>query len=245
MKSQTYFLVVDWSTTQDYTVNISLGMVNPPTGGTVNNAPTQQNSTGLVSSGSFGINPASVTTIASVKVHGSLATDGSVNVLMSRDFSMKFSSGLVIHLPTDTKSTDLFPVWLHVGSGIGTQNPGSGYAGTAGGTSTLDLTYTGNSVARFPDNSDGGSYGLILPSTTNMPDIADAFDGSFVMWPALIANNAANNNTIRGRLQDIYFLPYPLGVNVPPQGSVDNVSSPSYMLVGVFWFPTNAIPQIF
>lgn len=238
IKSVTYFLLLDWSTSSNHLTTSVFGHTTAPTGGNVNTAPTLANSAtnaSLPHAASAGLTP--------IHLHGALATDGSFNLLLSSDFTMKFRSGFLFHVLGSYKTTDLHPVWMSQAGDAAAQQMGTGYGITT--NTTVDPTYSVNSAVRHPDNSAEGECGGILSTTTNMPTSADAFDGSFVDWPILIGNKVTGNVTVRGRLQDIYHFPYTLGVNVPSQGAVDSASSPEYMLVGNYWFPTNAIPNIY
>jgi hypothetical protein len=239
MASKLWYILLDWSTAADNQIAATLGVDAPPVGGNVNYAPTVQSPAALPG---VVFSPGSTYPfIPQMRVHGQLATDGSFNILLSRDFNMRFNTGFLCHLLANYKGTDAYPVWMHIGAGSSAYGT-AGYCDTPG-ASALDSS--ANAVMRYPDGTGSGNYGLILPSATNMPPSCDAFDGSFVDWPCVAGAKSVSNYTVRGRLQDIYYAPYTLGLGVPNPGSVDNVGSPEYMLVGLWWFPTNAIPIIY
>lgn len=245
MASHTYYLLVDWSTSTDHTINITLGVDAPPLGGSITLGPSVQNPAALAGN-NFSINSTSQSTIGSVKVHGQLATDGSFNILMSRDFSQEFSTGIIVHLLSNYKGTDAYPVWLHCTADTTAQPNTAGYANALANDSK-GLDTVGNGTMRYPDGSGSGNYGLITPAVTNIPTYPDAFDGTIPLFPVAVANKTAGNYTIRGRLQDIYYSPCVGGTTAPTigVGSVDNSATPQYMVIGRWYFPTDAIPNIY
>jgi hypothetical protein len=164
-----------------------------------------------------------------IHIHGTLATDGSFNVLMSRDGTGKFVSGFMAHLPANLKAVDTYPLWVHIG---GDASAATGYGSTA------DLQGATLCIARYPDGSGGGNWGGILPVTSYLPNLPDSFDGSYVDWPIWLGAATAAYRGVRGRLQDITY--FPGGAST---GSVDNpAGTPGFMVVGVYWYPTNAAP---
>jgi hypothetical protein len=237
MASKQFYLLLDWSTSFDHALTTTFGDTTPPVGGNINTAPTLANlaaCTSLPFSANAGLVP--------MHLHGALATDGSFNLLVSSDFTMKFRSGFLLHLLAAYKVTDLYPVWMSLAGEIGAQQMGLGY-GTSG--AAPDLGYISNSAMRYPDNTNSGQVGIIQPTGTNLPSAPDLFDGTFADWPALVGNKVVGNTTLRGRLQDIYYFPNSTGTAVPSTGAVDNPAAPEYMLVGQWWLPTNAIPNIY
>jgi hypothetical protein len=243
MATKTYYILIDWSTSVDYAVTVSLGHTTAPLGGTINNAPTVQNPAPLTTS-NFGAYVNNTPNVASFRVHGSLAADGSFVILTSLDYTSKFLSGFMCHLLSSYKATDPYPVYMSLTGEIVAQTPGTGYGGQLAAV-VVGWDHSNNGIARTPDNLGAGAYGVITPALSNIPNVADAFDGTYVDWPVYVGNKVAGNITARGRIQDIYYSPYALGANTPSQGAVDNATSPEYMVVGVWWFPTNAIPLIY
>ncbi len=231
--SKLYYLLVDWSTSSDYQVNITLGVDVAPTGGSNTTAPTMnclQGGATTTVAGSLLTNAtfAMSSNNGPVHVNASLATDGSFNILTSRDGTGKYISGFLGHLPANQKAVEQYPLWISLS---GDASVSSGFGSTTG------IEATSTCIMRAPDSSIGGNWAVVIPVTTYLPNVADTFDGSFVSWPLWLATSAAYRS-IRGRLQDITY--FGGGAST---GSVDNPSgSPSYVVVGNYWFPCNAAP---
>jgi hypothetical protein len=229
MNKRTYYLLFDCGTgaANSNTVNITLGVDAAPTGGTINAAPTVQNAVPMTTNRYFHHN----TNPGPIHLHGALATDGSFNVLLSRDNTGMFSSGLVLQWIGNAKPTDQYPVWLHMSCN---QTLSVGY----GNGTAQDLTQTTYCVMRAPDNSQGGNWAGIIPVSTNFPSVVDVFDGTTLDWDVWVGATTAGYQSVRGRIQDISY--FPGGANT---GSIDGtVGAPSFMIVGNYWFPTNTAP---
>jgi hypothetical protein len=224
-----YYLLLDWSTATDYQVTVTLGVDSPPTGGTNTTAPTMVNFTGSqLLSAVFSMSA----TNGPIHMHGTLATDGSFNMLMSRDATGKFISGFLGHAPANVKVNDLYPLWISM---YGDSTAASGYGAVASTYAPDNATW---SMMRAPDNSLGGGWAVVSPALTYLPAAPDSFDGSFIDWPCWLGASTLAYRSMRGRLQDIMFF----GGGVAT-GSVDNpAGTPGFMVVGNYWFPTNAAP---
>jgi hypothetical protein len=186
-----------------------------------------RNADGYLASANF-----SLATGANFKMHASLATDGTFHILASKDGTGKFLSCFMASLLANFKTIEKFPLFVHM---TGDVNLSQYY-----GYSSLGVNTISSCIMRAPDNSQGGNWGAVFPTTTYVPSAADSFDGSFVDLPLFVSATAIAYRSVRGRLQDVMY--FGGGAST---GSVDNpAGSPNYMVVGDMWFPCNAAPSL-
>jgi hypothetical protein len=237
MAGQTYYLVIDYSSSSTAAAAFTLAAAAIPTGGSATNAPTITNGAPLTAN-NFCLLQTS-TRQGPSRFHGALATDGSFNILMSLNGVYRFVNGFLLHLLGDYRSGDLFPVWMSL---IGDPSLAYGY-GENTGTSSFSPDRIGYSVMRTQNNSNYDLYALILPNTSNWPDGEDRFDMSFGDYPLWVSKKATGNGFIgvRGRLQDITIQTgaYGSSENNPWTGSVDDQFAPNYTNIGCYRFPIN------
>jgi hypothetical protein len=167
--------------------------------------------------------------------HGMLATDGSFIILNSRDNTAKFCSGFIGVWLGNAKPGDLYPMFHSMG--------GDGALSQGYGAPVLANNAIDNAQVTWmlpPDNSPQTSWAwaAILPSITNIPTGSDPFDSSYADMPMLVGSAVVSIRGLRGRIQDIAYFP-----GGAATGTVDSTpGAPTYMIVGSFWFPTNAAP---
>jgi hypothetical protein len=169
------------------------------------------------------------------RMHGALATDGSFNILMSRNGTGRFVSGFLFHLLANYRAFDQFPCWMSYVVDPTTNSPLQGY-GSSTGNSGVSPDLIAQAVMRTPTNNNFDFYSIILPTATNWPAGGeDRFDNSYPDWPCWVSKRASNNGFIgvRGRIQDITYM----GGN-PDSATIDDQFAPQYVSVGGLWrFP--------
>lgn len=220
-----------------------------PTGGTTTAAPTATDS--FQSSGTGNALPNQFNSSATLSLlhhfHGMLATDGSFNILGSRDSSTNFEWMLGFHALVNYRSGDTHPV-----VSIFSYNSSSPGMPTTNGNA-FSLSVTNNTSAwnsRTPDDT-GAPAGVtaILPSpqgidmmTAGNFSSADSIDNTWFDMPIWIVSSttgsATNMASIRGRVADMAF---GNRTNVP--GTVDNATA-TFMMAAGLWVPTNAVPSL-
>lgn len=199
-----------------------------PTGGSGTTNPTMVNA----ASGATTIVFFNTTNFGNFHLNSGLATDGSFFVLVSRDNTILFSSGFVGSWLGNAKPSDQYPFLVSL------NQSNSGYATS----STNDISATGYTFMLPPDNSvqTSWTWAAITPDTSNLPVGSDPFDSTYVDMPIFVGSATTAIRGVRGRLQDIHY--FPGGANT---GTVDNTpGAPTYMIVGKYWFPTNAAPSL-
>lgn len=238
MAGQTWYILIDYSSSSFNVVILSLGVVSAPTGGSNTTSPTVTNAAPLAST-YFSLN-ASIS-VTAVRFHGQLAADGSFNIFSGREGTRFFIQGFLCHLLANYRAGDLFPVWM----GLNTDPTGTvGYNGNTG-TSSQGIDALAQSVMRTPNNGGYDLYGIVIPQLTNWCVGEDAFDMSFADYPLWVAKKNTGQGFVgaRGRIQDIVITAGFYGASSPLQsGSTDDRVAPNWTNIGNYRFPINTIP---
>jgi hypothetical protein len=230
IKGSFYYFNIEWKSGADYSFYPQF-TTSLPTGGSNTTPPVS--ATPTAAPGTTTATPISASTNpGAMHLHAALATDGSFYLLTSRDNVGKFLAGVVCVWLGNAKPTDSYPLFLHCNGDIGQSN-GYGASGVSNG-----MEWNNGGCMLAPDNSLAGLWAGVIPSTTNLPAGSDPFDSSYLDFPVFVGASAIAYRGLRGRVQDIMF--FPGGAST---GTVDNTAgAPTYMVVGSYWFPTNAAP---
>ena len=230
IKGAPIYVLIAWDSWTNYRLSVRETATLPTAGSNAQN-PTLTNAASSASTSDFC--PSSNS--GNFHMHGALATDGSFYMLQSRDNTGKFVSGFVGSWLGNAKPNDSYPFWFSFNCDSG-MSTGYGY------TTAYGLDYAPSSWMLSPDNSAQTTWNWagVIPNTANLPVGSDRFDSSYLDFPVFIAVSSTNIASMRGRLQDISFFPGGAG-----SGTVDSTpGAPTYMVVGNYWFPTNAAPQL-
>ena len=229
------YLTLDYSTGNDYEVDIVFSKA-APTGGTVTNRPTATDewvySAAALNNGSN----------SAYLFHGSLSATGDFLFLHSRTGTARFSLAFMSHRLSDIRPTDVYPAhsfFVHDdANSVLRRTQLNGAGGTWKGRN-FDGTAVVESSPPHPATDSTGSN----PDSTTVvfEDMGvDATDSKYSDWPMYMYAKTASHKSVRGRLADYRWAP-----SVLIDGDAEPSSGPiRSMVVGDVWVPADAQPTL-
>lgn len=176
-----------------------------------------------------------------VRAHGGLATDGNFHMMSSFDGNGFFYSIVMLQYIAEAKSLDNYPVHMYFKGA----NSGVLTIGNITGNNTLTnasffgrtrtgLTMIANDATQWCWNTSSGQLFVNALTTT------DYADSQYNDMPVYIYNQVSGYKSLRGRWIDYRWCPG----NIPSGAIESSQTSPTSVVIGNFWIPYNAIPQI-